>query len=781
MYNGMFKNLKKLQSYYMTFNENLLVCLEGKKGLGKTTVIQEFLDSVKDCIQITPDNQNNYLSSVTRAILQYYHKHDHKIDEILLNSDFSYEEIVLEQMLEICAEQKCCLVIHSFTKCSIELVFFLQHSISSILRNGSNCLILIEIDTDDLQNQEKLQSLYQFPKQEHILFHPVPNDELRELLFREYPSLEIDQDSLDYIIYSADKNPALMNIILNYLKSKELLLIHDGTWICQKLKVGVLSNVLKDEIDSRFNRLDETMKNTFLKSSMFGMEFNIRQLVSSFEIISADETLLQIEKISNLLIQKNENLKLYSFTNDEVFNFAKSIISEKQKSEWSNVLYQYYYTLWNTPKNFSNMEVNDDIGLKIASYAIECGKYEEAVCFYIASFFHYFKENNFQQALIILNKIEEFPIKIQKYEITTMRLEEFKAICYESLGLYQKACAAYKKCIHDYNDFPYFDLMNIYYRLAFCTYYISQVNPALELAEKLKDNPDLMSRTDSLYYKVLSLLATIYREKGNPLSQKMFLLAINECKQKKFEYEYYVQLRKADLCFDVKLAFPMVMQAACYFRRGAYMKEYAKATHNLGTDYLYMDNLKKARLNFLRSQKVFSSFGSVDEVYAINCLGVWNALNLNYQNALVLFKDAESLNINDFKRMTVCTNIVSCYLKLHLYKECQEYIKKCEEIPAYCINKDIGFYQRSVLFSWAFYYRETKQYELSLGKFRECMNVNLKNDQLFLAAVCIVDLCKLMDLPVTDQEIKYSKISHSNLYDRYYRLGTIFHTLRFIE
>ena len=226
----------------------------------------------------------------------------------------------------------------------------------------------------------------------------------------------------------------------------------------------------------------------------------------------------------------------------------------------------------------------------------------------------------------------------------------------------------------------------------------------------------------------------------------------------------------------------MVRCAACYFYKNKYSKEYGKAAHNLGTDYLYIGKKDNAYRNLIRSKNVFSSFGSVDEVYAINCLGVWEATsNYNFSAAIKYFQDAQTLEVNDFKKMTIWANMAACFQKLHQYDKCLEYIKKCESIPARKKYTDVGFYQRTVLFSLAFYYMEQNQYEESLSYLRSCLDVNLKNDQLYLASICIVELCELLNLTPTDAELKYSRMSHSNLYQQYYDQKCLLHTLRFIE
>ena len=364
--------------------------------------------------------------------------------------------------------------------------------------------------------------------------------------------------------------------------------------------------------------------------------------------------------------------------------------------EWGRILYNYYRKLWEQSVCGSS-PISETITVRAAFYAAVAYKCQEAAAYYAAAVFLFMKRNNYQQALLLLEKIDGLPNKGGLSHIVSMHLIVFKGICLESLGRYEDACCAFRDAVKTYKNSPCFDAQELQYHLAYCTYYTSQVDLALKRAESLKKSLSQNSRADSLYYRVISLLATIYREKGDQRFAEMYLLAINECKEHGFEYEYYVQLRKADLCYTEELSLPMLIEAVKYFKAHNYQKEYGKAVHNLGTDYLYLGNSAEAQENLEVSKNIFAKIGSVDEVYGINCMGVWHAvIKQDYHQALRLFHEAEKMPINDFKKMTIYANIAACYQKLSSYQECEEYIRKCNELPARKRNKDVGFYVRTI-------------------------------------------------------------------------------------
>lgn len=781
MYKYMLEKLSAVNDIYDAPG-NHLICLEGKKGTGKSSVLREFASKHRDVIQVEAISSNeNYLAPIINALHQYFSSIKQRFTAATPYSDFTYEEVVSEQILTICRTSSCAILLYDFVDYSQEFARFIQKLVSPIMRSRNSCSIFVEIDLDNPSYASKIQTIYSIPNQEHLHFDEVEADELKSVFLSENPNLKISEKDLDYIVNSANKNPAMLNIIVNYLKGRNYIALKNGKYSCKPLQTGILANILKEDFLSRFDRLDELMKATFLKSSMFGMEFYVSQLENSFEIIAASELLEQIEECSSLLVQKEITPPAYTFTNSETLHFAESLISEEQKVEWGSILYNYYRKLWEQSACGSS-PISETITVRAAFYASVAHKYQEAAAYYAAAVFSYMKRNDYQQALLLLEKIAGLPNKEGLPHIVSMHLIVLKGICLESLGRYEDACCAFRDAVKAYKNTPCFDAQELQYHLAYCTYYTSQVDLALKLAESLKMSLSQNSRADSLYYRVISLLATIYREKADQRFSEMYLLAINECKEHGFEYEYYVQLRKADLCYTEELSIPMLNEAVKYFKAHNYQKEYGKAVHNLGTDHLYLGNSAEAQETLEASKNIFAKIGSVDEVYGINCMGVWYAvIKQDYHQALRLFHEAERMPINDFKKMTIYANIAACYQKLSSPQECEEYIRKCNELPARKRNKDVGFYVRTILLAQAFCDLEQGQSEQSLKTLRSCWGTTLKNDQSYLVARIGLDICMSLNLPPIEEELKFSRISHSRLYETYYQNRCVFHTLRFIE
>jgi tetratricopeptide (TPR) repeat protein len=351
------------------------------------------------------------------------------------------------------------------------------------------------------------------------------------------------------------------------------------------------------------------------------------------------------------------------------------------------------------------------------------------------------------------------------------------------LGLYEIAKKYFQLCINEYSNLSNFDCEWFRYKVAFCTYYSSLVNEAFELTYRLKNDIENNSRLDSLYYDVLSLLATLYHEKSDiNNTKKYYLSALNECKKNSFDREYHILLRKSDLCFEPNLSVSHVIEACNYFKSISDMKEYSKAIHNLGIAYLYMGEWDNA-YKFLNEALIcFNSFGSIEALYPFNGLGILSIVNEKDLNkALNFFQRADYTEMNAFKKITVWLNQSMCCQKLGDRQNAWKKKKKCEILPHCQINKDYAYYNRTIYLAKALFHKNFNNKEESLEWFIKCLDIPLENNQLSLVTKNIVLLSKELHLPVNEKTMQTSKMSHMPLISVYLEDDILFHELSFLE
>lgn len=114
MYKYMLEKLSAVNDIYDAPG-NHLICLEGKKGTGKSSVLREFASKHRDVIQVEAISSNeNYLAPIINALHQYFSSIKQRFTAATPYSDFTYEEVVSEQILTICRTSSCAILLYDF-------------------------------------------------------------------------------------------------------------------------------------------------------------------------------------------------------------------------------------------------------------------------------------------------------------------------------------------------------------------------------------------------------------------------------------------------------------------------------------------------------------------------------------------------------------------------------------------------------------------------------------------------------------------------------------------
>ncbi len=777
---------KELCSYYDNLTTTKIVFLRGNKGLGKTSVIEKFLENKQNIMILSSYFADEpYLQPIINAIRKYE-------DNYLLDfnqNGLSYTENITRCIFDIASEHSIILYNQFLIDYPIELIEFFIQICANIIKSNSvkKMFILVELDTDSEnfhKNKDYINELYSLGMDEEFInFIPLAYKEIEQEFIQKCGiNCVISDKSKEYIIESASGNIRLLQIIINYLKQNEFLYLDEDSYKCKEISPGSLSDVLEKYIELRYNRLSDVLKNTLQKSRLFGKEFSVIELTNTFKIIEADEALNKIEHLSQLVKATNENDMKYSFENDEVYIYVKNKTTTKDISKWSHLIASYYQIMYEQLLK-EKLQNSYELSYKTAYYFEKSGNYEKASSYYISSIKGYYSAMNYRQALLIIEQLDSIRDFCKIHTILLMRIDTMHAECYEHIGLYDKALLYYKKNAENYADVPYFDIDYNIYKIAFCTYYTSNVYKSKSIIDKLLIDINDFSRTDDLYYKILSLAATLNQQLGNvEKTLNLFYKIIEECQQKKLEKEYYTQLRKSDYCLDIHFTIPLLIKAKEYFKKVSDYKEYAKTILNLGVDNLYVKKPEIGMKYIQNAINLFASYGSIDILYAYNAYGVYIAIyEQNYSKALQYFEKANYSEMNAYKKVSVLLNQAMCYLKLQQYEKCVELIRFVELLPERKLNKNVAHYHRSIYFAWAFYFYDLNMLQQSLDEFKKCFSQYLKNGQRYLAAQFIYDINNKLHLSNTKENISLLNMSHDTLYDMYHKNALMFHTLRFLE
>lgn len=765
---------RQLEQYFND-NNNSLTFIIGDKGLGKSYFIHNYYKGKKDILYIKEQTFKSYfLEPIVYAITQF----ESNVD--MASDNLNMPDIIRKKMLDICKLDDVVICFESFNSYPEDLaefcISFFQAYLDSY--NEYKAFILIELDNDVPDQDNYLtKRLYSLTVNTNFIkFKKRTEQELFEIISKSFNNkIYIEEKERKYIIESSFGNISYLFIIINYLKQEGYLYFDGSVWICKNLPKGILNQSVEDYIRQRYNKLDNELKSVLQKSSLLGVEFNSVQLLKTFNLVKAEEELSRIEKIS-ALIRKNDiydNSK-YLFETEDVCNNIQNLIPSNEKKNWNKMLAEYYEIQFT--KHEQNLIKRLENCCRLATYYRNCDNEEKSVIFYFRAIRYSIYLLDYKHALELIITIKEsFKLSL-KYKNMYSEILRWEAYCYHQLGKYEMAAKLYSKLLAD-KTFSRTEKMEIYYFYADSLYFIGKVSNALEILLTLEEQLKI-NQNDKLLFKVLSELATVYgffREYG--FAREYFSYSVNQCHSVGLEYDYYVQLRKSSMFWDLQLTKPLMEQAAEYFEKKNHIQELARTYHNLGTDSLYLGNSEQA-INYLKqAAEEFQKYGSDEIHYTYNCIGVYYAAyEQNFEKAIEFFQKSISFKPVLFSTMVLYINMASCYKVLCNSDMSKQYIEKAIKVQE-TLGDEIPSYSLYLLINQGLCAKLDGKLEESKYYFQKSLKHKLSTNQLYLVGKNLSDISQNEDECI----LKYTSLEADPLYKSYYKNNICLSTLRFWE
>ena len=790
---------KKLKKLYEKCNKPTVVVVQGHKGTGKTKCITNFLEGDKRTITFCSTGGEKFTLQVIENALRNYAQANCGSCNYFEDDGLTYDEKLLRWTLEIISNDNIIFYFENINKWNLDLLSFMQQ-FSLLLTSEYNTyrtMLVLELNDDDEEYVQKQDDFREFfsaiPNLKFIKFKKIPAQELREY----FPLLlegtqNISEEQINNIVEAASGNILLLKMIITYLQQAEYLVCDDNDeWTCRKITTHVLLEAVKRHIQHRYNMLELRLKETLRISTLLGIEFYPGILEESFRLIDAQENLELIEKLSNLLIKSQATAvpDRYKFENTEVYHYIKNELSNDEKLRWCQTLLKYYHAQRKELSDSLRRSIYTDYDLNTLEISMMqvCaigGCFDDAIQILMSLCTRCINILNFGQALELLNDYNFVYNTVNIAPSIQCCLFSQKAYCLESMGRYEDAKKIYEECrikcldkLHSFFEEYY------QFKIAYCTYYMSDVNAAFSLADKVYQSLIENGKTDLLFFQTASLLATLYKEKGDyDNALKFFNTTLQCCKDNGYEEEYYVQLRKSCLVMEMELAIPMLQKSVDYFKNKQNIKELAKAYHNLGSNYLYT-NVKDRSFEMLdNGRKSFKSFGSNDIVVSINNLGIWYAMyDNNLSKAFEFFQQALTYKLNNYKLLTVLSNVAICHLLQKDYDSFQEILDRINGNPGISVNTAIPYYQTvSDLLQALFNYHCGNLADAAHG-FIKVLDNRVTNRQRFLLSSFITDISKTESVTFPSEITDWKDMEPNYLFQLYYEKKIMFRTLRFVE
>lgn len=774
--------LNALNRIYSFHRKSHTVIIYGEKGLGKKSCIQRFLYGKENVIKITPNMENQFqLESIIHAIgLENTH--------LATDLGLGFEEQIKKEFLAICQKSPVIIYIQQFHNFDTQTASFLLE-ITDVLLNrfyAYETFIIFEIDIEEKSNL--LIPFYKLSPTctDFMIFNRLTIEELKCYFFSILGNIEISDKNLDYILNSSFGNIMYLNIAINFLKGENFIYYENGKYICDNLPSGILADVLKQFILQRYNRLDNTLKEVLSKSSVIGNVFNSDLLSKPFQIINADDLLMKIEKISQLIVRPDD--VSYSFENTDVYNLIKNSISPQLQKEWHEILANYYKKILKKEQLRKNLNtITREIAAlyPIAKHYQYAQNYESAIIYSIELISKYDRISDYAHELNIIQDIKymlEY-IDLDRLHLDSLEYDILKAEadCYRNMGIFTQANNLYEECLNYFNiDEICEPVVELLYQRSYCLYMSGEIEESLKILNYIKEYFERDKIYNYLYIRALSLLASICDSTGDIENQKKYYIkALTFYKDNQFDFDYYILLRMASMVYSEEIAIKMEETAEVFFRKQKSIRYLAEVLHNIATDYLYLEELSKVFKPLNESIGLFDSFGSYAVHYPLNTKGILKmVLDNDYKLAIEIFDQALQYEVEPYSEIIIRTNILNCRNILGDFTEALNQLKRIDQLIRLQDAQSVPIYAIYQNLNWAFYHFHLRNYDECLEKLNACSRLNYMEPRFkYIYKFLKYQTKKLLGLKTRNTAGTAPKKIHKRCVEN----GYYFTTLRFYE
>lgn len=674
------KEYNTLNEIYNNRNNTALVTVEGSYGSGKSCFVKHFLEDKKaQILTIKQRTDWEMLQPVLQAIQNFNLESS---NELVSETNLPLESYLNKQLLDITISvDDLVLYIDDITsRENNELLAFLKDFLHFFLglENDNKVFIVVEASTDKLSNEARdfLASIKSVcPRKNQILLEQIYRDELKLYFYSLfYEPISIGKTELTDILKASFFNPLLIQRLVSYLKDKKIIDFEESyeRWVCRKIDVKITSNYFKDYIQSRYDALDNTLKDILKKAAYTGFEIDTKLLENPIGILSAEQQLSYIERLSKLIYKE---VDCYQFENDEVYQVIEECADKNERNQWHRIIGEYLETCLPV----SNKDV-EFISLYKIAYHFQLGEdYKKALNYYIKCISKSQQTLDFAGCISIGERIMELN-KVVSVNFFTLQFFWYTlAISYQMTAQYDKASTYYKLLLDQ--SFSYYERDYLSYNYGYSLYNAGDTDSAEKILLNLKEEIKKEESKKGLLIESLTILSGIYDQLGNHgQSQRFYSQAVDLSSECKNQTKYYRLLRSSNMFLTSELSIPQIERAYNYFHEQKFPFEEAFAAHNLATEYLFMLDFDKAEMYLDRSEKIFESYCSNNICFPLNALGNFFAYKKDYENALKFYEKALFYSFDNFISIVLKLNISQCHYKLGNVELSQTVMKEAEQM-----------------------------------------------------------------------------------------------------
>lgn len=476
----------------------------------------------------------------------------------------------------------------------------------------------------------------------------------------------------------------------NFNEIKKLVWINKiGNSDPSELSNQAILDYQQNKVEKQLSQLEPILSDVLKKSSVIGQVFEKHPLESihGFNILGLSNYLYELELLGTFISKLLDRIDYYQFISTDIHTAILSLIHSSQKSEWQELLKNYYLYLCNHASHDCN---KTESLIKAKHMALELSDRVTVNRLNRVLLYQYLKEHDPQKAIQIIDELSVSGIEDKTY-LDYLALTKLNLLL--GIGNYKQSLIITKKYVMS-KDYTGSKDYLIYHHVR-CLYNCGDIDKALfyinNLIERIKRTSRSGASEQKIYPLAYSMMASIQNHLGlEDNGKRYYLLALNHAYNNIQDKNLYFSiLSKCDMFFSSDYAITRLEKSAEYFKEHNDWFQAARVYFNLATESLFCGctSYEIIEKHFGFAKNVFQ-LPDENLAYLKNNYALFLMMKTkDFQTAVYELESSLFVGLSDFTYMTIYLNISMCYYFLYgnqndkffdAYQKFRKYEKRIE-------------------------------------------------------------------------------------------------------
>lgn len=717
---------------YMDSESGKICLLTGDEGIGKSTIASNYCKLYKDANVLTFSDEFSLAACLCgNKFKKKYDKHS----------------CIFAPLLKMIKFKKLRLIFFDIERDAHTTVLGIIHEIYLIIVKRK-----IPVNIVILMDNPVYHRFQHYLGEFHQLIYLPPlrkweYGDFCQLTKELYPEATLSEEIINLLSEYSIGNPGIFLWHIMHLKSLYFIR-YDGnqfeTNSPEEIK-DILEEGYSDIVRKKYEMLPSELQTIIKETSSIGYYFQTQTLKEVFNIRNAKLIIDRIEKLSMLLLYTDMKKKTGRFVSESVHLQIEELIEANQLITWCDALGHY----------FENK-------INLASCIVERIQFKEKCIFY------FIKSKNTER--VIFHCLSLVPLKyaISQYESAIATVDTLKSFseedkvydkintyCYFLLAIIYKSIARFDDALTNLNEFSHrTNSKSIYINEleAELIYNHGNIEKSYSMIKKiysLRPNID----DPYLHFNIVSMLSSIEETLGCSSYIKHFNQAAAIAKDNNLSTAYYKLLRKANIAHFGENGIRLMKEAEIYFEKNKVDLELMMTRHNIGTEAMFRERTFDYSLKYLCSAyKTAEEMGFCELNYIQNSMAIYYMLKGDYNKALGILCSLSLEYEEDFTKLAIYLNKITCFRALGTYEKALEMICFAKEINEADKN-NFPFYKAQIILQEAYIYLEKGSIQEAYSKFLEYFNQDYEDrvESFVSAKIVLSELCEKNNLLIPEE------------------------------